>query len=164
MNAKLNQSKEHFLSIKLNDELFAITVHKVLEVLQKQNITVVPNVPKFIKGVINFRGEILPVIEARQKFNMPERPEDEKYVIIILDLKVKDKELMLGIIADGVKDVLELPKDALKEVPDMGSNYNTEYLLGMVQVEDKFLMLLDVDKIFSTEEVNLIQRTEQVTQ
>ena len=156
----LNQLKEHYLSIRLDNELFAVSVHKVLEVLQKQHITRIPNMPPFIKGVINFRGEILPVIEARQKFNMPERPEDEKYVIIVLDLMINDKKLMLGVIADGVKDVLELASDDIKDVPEMGCNYNSEFLKGMVKLDAGFLMLLNVDRVFSSEEINLINTTQ----
>lgn len=152
--------KEHYLSIRLDSELFGVSVHKVLEVLEKQHVTRVPNVPDYIKGVINFRGEILPVIEARQKFNMPERAANEKYVIIVLDLEVGDKRLMLGVIADGVKDVIELSEEAIKDVPEMGSNYNTEYLSGMVKLEEGFLMMLNVDKVFSTEEINLISEAQ----
>lgn len=150
-------NKEHYLSIKLDNELFAVSVHKVLEVLQKQHITKVPNVPSFIKGVINFRGEILPVIEARQKFNMPERANDDKNVIIVLDLQRDDKHIMLGVIADGVKDVLELAEDEIKEAPTMGNNFNPEFLKGMVKVDQGFLMLLNVDKVFSSDEINIIE-------
>lgn len=152
----LDQTQEHYLSIKLNDELFAINVNKVLEVLQKQLVTKVPNVPDFIKGVINFRGEIVPVIEARQKFKMPPRGIDQKQVIIVLDLEVNNKKLLLGVIADGVKDVLELTSDDIKDVPDMGTNYNIEFLKGMVKLDKGFLMLLNVDRVFSSEEINLI--------
>lgn len=152
-----NPIKEHYLSIKLDNELFAVSVHKVLEVLEKQQITKVPNAPELIKGVINFRGEILPVIEARLKFNMPERDANQKYVIIVLDLHKDDKQLMLGVIADSVKDVLELRQEDIKDVPDMGITYNTEFLKGMVKLESGFLMLLNVDRVFSSEEINLIE-------
>lgn len=156
----LDNTTKHFLSIKLKDELFAVNVKKVLEVLQNQHITNVPNVPDFIKGVINFRGEILPVIEARQKFNMSNRGEDEKHVIIVLDLIVNDKKIMLGVMADGVKDVLEISENEILDVPEMGSNYNTEFLNGMVKLEEGFLMLLNVDKVFSAEEINIISTSE----
>jgi purine-binding chemotaxis protein CheW len=152
----------HYLSIKLNDELFAINVKKVLEVLQKQHITQVPNVPDFIKGVINFRGEIVPVIEARQKFKMPERATTQKNVIIVLDLEVKDKKILLGVIVDGVKDVLELSDEDIKDVPDMGTNYNIEFIKGMVKLDNGFLMLLNVDRVFSSEEINIIDNTQLI--
>ncbi len=153
---------QHYLSIKLNDELFAINVNKVLEVLQKQHITQVPNVPDFIKGVINFRGEIVPVIEARQKFKMPERATTQKNVIIVLDLEVKDKKILLGVIVDGVKDVLELSEEDIKDVPDMGTNYNIEFIKGMVKLDNGFLMLLNVDRVFSSEEINIIDNTQLI--
>lgn len=162
MKTVLSETKEHFLSIKLDNELFAVSVHKVLEVLQKQHVTKVPNVPEFIKGVINFRGEILPVIEARQKFNMPDRAENEKFVIVVIDLVVNQKQIMLGVIADGVNDVLELSENDIKEVPEMGTNYNSEFLDGMVKVDSGFLMLLNVDKVFSSEEINLIKDSQLV--
>jgi len=153
-------TKNHYLSIKLGDELFAVDVRKVLEVLQKQQITKVPNVPDFIKGVINFRGEILPVIDARQKFNMPTREEGQKHVIIVLDLETDNRKLMLGVMADGVKDVLELSNDDVKDVPDMGCNYNVEFLKGMVRLDNRFLMVLNVDRVFSSEEINMISNSQ----
>jgi purine-binding chemotaxis protein CheW len=156
----LEQTQQHYLSIKLNDELFAINVNKVLEVLQKQQITKVPNVPDFIKGVINFRGEIVPVIEARQKFKMPSRANDQKNVIIVLDLEVNSKNILLGVIVDGVKDVLELTEDIIKDVPEMGTNYNVEFIKGMVKLDNGFLMLLNVDRVFSSEEINIINNSQ----
>ncbi len=153
------ETKSHYLSIKLDNELFALSVHKVLEVLQNQHITKVPNVPEFIKGVINFRGEILPVVEARKKFNMADRQQGQKYVIVVLDLEMNDKKLLLGVIADGVNDVLELSDSDIKSVPEMGSNYNPEFINGMVKTETGFLMLLNVNKVFSSEEINLISNS-----
>ncbi len=150
------QKKEHYLSIKLDTELFAVGVHKVLEVLEQQQITKVPNVSQMIQGVINFRGEILPVIDTRQKFNMPKRNPEQKYVIIVLELKRNSKQIMLGIIADAVKDVLEINEEDIKEVPDIGNKINTSFLKGMIKMESKFLMLLDVDKVFSAEEIDTI--------
>jgi len=156
----LDQTQQHYLSIKLNDELFAINVNKVLEVLQNQQTTKIPNVPDFIKGVINFRGEIVPVIEARQKFKMPPREDNQKYVIIVLDLEVNDKKILLGVIVDGVKDVLELSDEMIKDVPEMGTNYNIEFIKGMVKLDKGFLMLLNVDRVFSSEEINIIDNTQ----
>ena len=156
----MEQTQNHYLSIKLSDELFAINVNKVLEVLQKQHITKVPNVPEFIKGVINFRGEIVPVIEARQKFNMPERANKDKYVIIVMELKIKELTILIGVIADGVMDVIELSEEDIKDVPEMGTSYNTEFLQGMIKLDNGFLMLLNVDRVFSSEEINMIKNSE----
>ena len=155
MKQNIEIKKDSYLSFKLNKEFFAVEVKKVLEVLDKQYITRVPKSPEYIKGVISFRGEILPVIETRRKFNMPLIDKDADYVIIILDLIINDKSLQLGAIADGVNDVLEITDDQIKSVPEMGSNYNTEFITGMIKLDNNFIMILNVDKVFSVDEVKL---------
>jgi purine-binding chemotaxis protein CheW len=159
MKTDSNERKSYYLSFKLDKEIFAVSVYKVLEVLQKQNVTQVPKAPEYIRGVINFRGEILPVVETRTKFNMPEREEDGKYVIIVLDLQINGHKLILGAMADGVKDVLEIKEEDIKDVPEMGSNYNTEFMEGMLKVDEGFIMVLDIDKVFSVEDVALFEGT-----
>lgn len=159
MKTEKARKKTHYLSFKLDKEIFAVSVYKVLEVLQMQKVTLVPKAPDYIKGVINFRGEILPVIETRTKFNMPERQESEKYVIIVLDLKVNNQKIILGAIADGVRDVLEINEEDIKDVPEMGSNYNTEFLSGMLKKDDGFIMILDIDKVFSVEDLSIMTET-----
>lgn len=154
-----NISKQSFLSFKLDDEIFAISVYKVLEVLEKQKITKVPNVPDYIKGVINFRGDILPVIETRLKFNMPERKANDAYVIIVLELEIDGKHIVLGAIADGVKDVLDIPEAQIKQVPEMGNRYNAQFLAGMIKIDDGFIMILDIDKVFSVKDLDILKAT-----
>jgi purine-binding chemotaxis protein CheW len=156
-----SQTIESFLSFQLEDETFAVNVHKVLEVLEKQHITKVPNAPRYIKGVINFRGEVIPVIESRDKFNMTPRQADDKLVIIVLDVKKHDHSLMVAAIADEVRDVLEITPTMISEVPEMGSNYNTEFILGMVKADEGFMMILDIDKIFAEDEINLLKVSKQ---
>lgn len=152
-------NKLTFLSFTLADELFAISVKKVLEVLQEQEITEVPQTPEYITGIINFRGDILPVVDTRLKFNMTPRSEDDDRVIIILDLIVDDQKLLIGAIADGVKDVIEIPENDVKSAPEFGNNYNSEFLQGMIKIQEKFIMILDIDKVFSVEELNILQDT-----
>ena len=152
----MTANKDSYLSFKLGNEIFAVSVHKVLEVLEMQNITRVPKTPDYIRGVINFRGEILPVVETRKKFNLPDTENETDSVIIILDLLVKDKAVQLGAITDGVSDVLEIKKEMIKDVPELGSRYNTEFLDGMVKVESGFIMILNMDKVFSVDELNIV--------
>jgi len=159
MKTDSQDRKSYYLSFKLDKEIFAVSVYKVLEVLQMQKVTQVPKAPEYIRGVINFRGEILPVVETRTKFNMPDREDEEKYVIIVLDLQINGQKLILGAMADGVKDVLEIKEEDIKEVPEMGSNYNTEFLKGMLKVDDGFIMILDIDRVFSVEDVALFNET-----
>ncbi len=159
MKTDKHQEKNHYLSFKLDNETFAVSVFKVLEVLQQQSVTKVPKAPAYVTGVINFRGDILPVIETRTKFNMPERNKDEKNVTIILELDINGQKLMLGAIADGVRDVLEINEEDIKEVPEMGSSYNTEFLRGMLKVDSGFIMILDIDRVFSVSDVSIINET-----
>lgn len=147
------ENKEAYLSFRLENEVFAVKVQKVLEVLEIQKITPVPRTAEYVRGVINFRGEILPVIDTRMKFNMPEVEDTDKTVIIVFELKLNDKRLILGAVADGVKDVLSIRTLDIKDVPEMGSNYNTEYVIGMIKSEEEFIMILDIDRVFSAEEL-----------
>lgn len=157
-----DRHKSSYLSFRLDKEVFAVSVHKVLEVLEIQKITEVPRTPDYMRGVINFRGEILPVIDTRVKFNLPPAQETNKTVIIVLDLIIKDKQMMIGALADGVKDVIEIAAEEIKPVPEMGSHYNTEFLNGMFKADDDFIMILDIEKVFSVADVQLVQAASDV--
>lgn len=152
-----NKHKNVFLSFRLGKETFAVSVKKVLEVLQRQHITEVPDVPVFIKGVINFRGDILPICDARIKFNISSNSNEEKNVIIVLDLENNGHTMRIGAIADGVKDVISLEEADIRPVPEMGLKYNAEFLSGMIKTGDSFIMVLDVDRVFTNDDVAQFQ-------
>lgn len=156
MNEQENNKIAH-LSFKLNNELFAVSAFKVLEVLEKQHITQIPGTPEYILGVINFRGDVLPVIDMRRKFGMPLRDEKAKFVIIVLDILYGNDSVRIGAVADAVKDVMEIDLKQIKEVPKIGTSYNTKFLSGMLSLDNGFIMMLNVDNIFTEEEVDLIQ-------
>jgi len=148
--------KNTFLSFRVGKETFAVSVHKALEVLEKQYITKVPNVPSYIEGVINFRGKIIPVIDTRLKFKLPKRTSDEKFVVIVFDLLIEEKKMIIGAMADSVQDVIAFDEENILEVPELGFNFNADFLTGMLKSNDTFTMILDIDKVFSTEEVNIM--------
>jgi purine-binding chemotaxis protein CheW len=152
------KKKNTFLSFRIGKETFAVSVQKALEVLEKQYITQVPNVPSYVEGVINFRGHIIPVIDTRMKFNLPKREADEKYVVIVFDLLIENKKMLIGAMADSVQDVIAFDESYILEVPELGFNYNAEFILGMLKNEDSFTMILDIDRVFSVEEVNLLNK------
>jgi len=151
--------KNTYLSFIVGDELYAVSVSQVLEVLEKQSITRVPNAPEYIKGIINFRGDIVPAFESRSKFNLPERSDDASYVIIVLDLSKENEIFRIGAIVDRVKDVLEIDDTDIKPVPAMSKEFNTEFLQGIYKLKDGFILLLDVEKVFTGEELNAIKET-----
>jgi len=148
---------QSYVLLTLADEIFAINVHKVLEVLEYQHITKVPQAPDFISGVINFRDEILPVINTRMKFNLPQVTASNKNVIVVLDLKSNDNEVLVGAIADGVSDVIEVSEQEIKPIPKMGFSNQNEYLNGMFRRNDNFVMILNADKLFTNNEINELQ-------
>lgn len=149
--------KNTYLSFIICGELYAVNVSKVLEVLEKQDISRVPNAPEYIKGIVNFRGDIVPVFESRDKFNLPARDEDASYVIIVLDLSKHTEVFRIGAIVDKVKDVMEIEDADIKPVPTMSKNFNSEFLQGIYKLENKFILLLDVEKVFTSEELKVIE-------
>jgi purine-binding chemotaxis protein CheW len=142
-----------YLSFIMDNEYFAVNVGKVLEVLQKKKITRVPNATDDIKGVINFRGEIIPVFETRSRFGLPERLEEEKFVIIVLEVVKENKKTLIGAITDRVKDVITIEDKDILEVPKMSSKLKEDFIHGIYKLKEDFIMLLDVDKMFSENEV-----------
>lgn len=149
--------KKSFLSFNLESETFAINVIKVLEVLQMQKITSIPKTPDYIKGVLNFRGEIIPVINTRLKFNLTKEEDLSKHVIIVLDFERDNKQQKVGAIVDSVMDVFEYNEIDIKDVPELGSRYNLEFIYGMIKKGENFITILDVDKVFSVEELSIVK-------
>ncbi len=148
-----NSNKYTYLSFKINNEMFAIPIIKVLEILQEQKITRVPNAPKDVKGVINFRGDIIPIFETRTKFGLPEREKGKKSIMIVIEIKTENNKLIVGAIVDSAKDVITIPKENIKQVPTMSKNFNTDFLDGIAKIKEKFIMLLNTDKVFSEDEI-----------
>lgn len=148
-----------YLSFTICGDHYAVNVGKVLEVLQEEQITPVPNAPPFIKGIINFRGDVVPVFETRVRFNLPERAETTSYNMIILDVSEGADMFRLAAIVDKVKDVISVNDDVIKPVPTMSKDFNTSFLKGIYKLNDEFLMLLNIDKVFTDTELRIINET-----
>jgi chemotaxis signal transduction protein len=144
---------EFYLIFRLDKKVFAVSVQNVLEVMEKQEITEVPNAPEMVNGVINFRGEILPVINTGRKFGNASYELTQKFVIIVLEVTTPKKQYMVGAIADYVIDVIEISDDEIKPVPEMGSSFNPSFLKGMYKADNGFIMLLNANEVFSGFEV-----------
>ena len=141
--------KQTFLTFLLGQEYFAVNVNKVLEVLEKQHITKVPQTPDHILGIVNFRGDILPVVDTRLKFNLAATNLEEKNFIIVFDISKDGNKFIIAATADAVKDVIEIADDEIKPVPEMGISYNAKYIAGAVRRQETFILLLDIEKVFS---------------
>lgn len=161
MNGKKLKKKNYYLSFVLNSETFAINIFQVLETLIDFNIIEVPDSPEYIEGVINFRGDIIPAIDFRGKFKFPPSP-TPKRVIIVVEIVKGEKEIVFGAIVDSVQDVFKAKKQNIKDAPEFGSKYNPEYLIGMVKKNGEYIMLLDIEKVFTEQEIILINESSQV--
>jgi len=153
----LIETTASYLTFKLDNEFFAINVSKVLEILEVKPITKVPKSPAFMKGVINLRGNILPVIDTRNKFCMP--PEDFTIdtCIIVLNIYTGSESLLVGAVVDSVQKVIDIPEASIQPSVSMGAIYREDFVSGIGKVDDDFIMILDIDKVFSTEEVSLME-------
>jgi purine-binding chemotaxis protein CheW len=151
-----------YLSFKMSEELFAINVSKVINIMEMRHITKVPKTPSYMKGVINLRGTVLPVIDLRIKFGIPEKENTVDTSIIVLNIEKNGEIIMLGTLVDAVREVLELRDDEIAQAPSIGTKYNSGFIQGMYRMEEHFIMILDIDKIFSVEEI--IDVKEQIAQ
>lgn len=148
-----------YLSFYLGGELFGANVNYILEVLKDEPITEIPRSEDFIKGIINFRGEIVTVVDFFKKLNMKGEILDNKEIIIVVELCQDNKQVKVGLQADKVRKVFEMADTELKPVPEFGKYYNPEFLTGVAKTTDGLVMLLDVEKILSECEVNLIMES-----
>lgn len=145
-----------YLSFNIGNELFAINVLKVLEVLQKQIITPIPNAPDYILGIINFRGDVVPVFNTRQKFNLKSLEDTESFAVVVLEMLKNNEPYRIGATVDKVKDVITINDEEIKPVPPMNSSFNIEFISGIVRLEQEFILIIDVDKVFSKNEIQSI--------
>ncbi|MCP4177050.1 MAG: purine-binding chemotaxis protein CheW [bacterium] len=147
-----------YLLFNLHKEIFSINIKTVLEVLLDYKVIDVPDAPRYITGMINFRGDIIPVINFREKFNL-EETEVRRNVIVVMEFIGSDKNIKYAAVVDDVVNVIEIEDDKIKPTPEFGSKYNPEYLTGMIQENDNYYLILDIKKVFSDEEIEIINKT-----
>ena len=142
-----------FLSFELGNEIFAIDIVKVREVIDFTALTRVPQTPQYMCGVINLRGGVVPVIDMRLKFAMAETEKTVNTCIIIAEVNVGQESTVLGAMVDSVHEVFDLSSEEIAPSPRIGTQLNTEFLKGMGMKDDEFVMILDIDKVFSEDEI-----------
>jgi purine-binding chemotaxis protein CheW len=145
--------QQQYLTFFLAGEEYAISILKVKEIIEYDTVTTVPKMPKWIRGVINLRGAVVPVVDLAVKFGLEERPVTKTSCIVIVDGQLENQNTTMGIVADSVSQVMDLTSDDIREVPEFGTRVQVSYLLGMAQLGKKFALLLDVDKVLSTDEL-----------
>lgn len=153
MDTNIKEEINSYLVFKIGDEEFAAHASKVQRILELQPITTIPKSPIYMKGVINLMGKVLPVIDARQKMGLEEKEPDNNTCIIVLEVEKDFKVIETGVIVDSVQSVIEIQKEEISGPLALGVNANADFIKGLVQQENKFIMILDIDNIFSVEEV-----------
>ena len=142
-----------YLTFMLADEVFAVDVARVREILEITSITKVPQVPDFMRGVINLRGCVVPVIDLRLKFAMQETAQTVNTCIIVVEVEMGGESIVLGALADSVQEVIEMEPSQIEAAPHIGTHLQTEFLKGMGKLDSNFIMILDIDKVFNSEEL-----------
>jgi purine-binding chemotaxis protein CheW len=142
-----------YLTFQLVNEEFGIRVLKVREIMGIQDITAVPQTPLHVKGVINLRGKVIPVIDLRLKFGLPQGEYGQRTCIIVAQVQGEAGSILMGVVVDGVSEVLNLTSAEIEDTPDFGEESAGQYLLGMAKVKGKVKILLDIDQVLSSQDL-----------
>lgn len=156
---ELNATTNSYLSFKLEDEIFAVEVAKVLEILEIPPITKVPKSPVYMTGVINLRGNVLPVIDTRVKFSMTPTEYTVNTCIVVFKVDMGTESITLGAMVDSVQEVLEIEQANIHPSPSIGNKYRAEFIKGMARVNEQFLMILEIDSVFSADDILAVKET-----
>ena len=143
-----------YLTFSLENEEYGLEILKVREIIGYMNITPVPRVPEYIKGVINLRGQVIPVIDLRTKLGMPEHEITDQTCIIVVEAAQEKTQFTAGIIVDHVQEVLDIAAESIEDTLSFGSNVSTNLIMGMAKLENSVKILLDIDRVLGGEELN----------
>lgn len=156
------KEEEKYLMFMLDEEYYGIPILKINEIIGLMEITAIPKTPDFMKGIINLRGKIIPVIDLRLKFNMQGRAYDEQTCIIIVEIPIQGKQNFIGIVVDKVSEVVNIYGREIEQPPQYGQETETNFLIGVGKVKDKVVMLLDIETVLVCQElINLIKSEAQ---
>jgi purine-binding chemotaxis protein CheW len=151
-------AKRQFLSFNLDQVDYAVGILQVREILQYEPVTRVPSVPRSVRGVINLRGSVVPVVDLSLKFGLPETPVSRRTCILIVEARLDGEPTVLGVLADSVSEVLELGDADIEPPPAFGTRVKLDYLTGMGKVDGRFVLLIDLDRVLSADEKDLAGR------
>jgi purine-binding chemotaxis protein CheW len=142
-----------FLTFVLGNEEYGIEILRVREIIGIMEITPVPQTPDYVKGVINLRGKVIPVIDQRIKFSMPEVEQTQETCVIVVEVK----ESLIGILVDNVSEVLDIGREEIEATPQFGKEIDTQFIMGLGKTKGKLIILLDIEKVLSTEVIKMVE-------
>lgn len=149
-----------YLTFALDKEEFAIEILKVNQIIRFQEITSIPRTPSFVRGVINLRGMIIPIIDLRSKFSMSEHTDTERTCIVVIQLEQEGINVNMGIVIDEVREVLEIPANDIEPPPEFGINIGTDFIMGIAKTGKNVKMMLDIASVLTTADVNILANIE----
>ena len=151
-----DESSSQYLTFMLGNEYYGVDILRVQEIKGWTPVTTIPNTPNYIKGVLNLRGTIVPIIDLRTKFNLENIEYTALTVIIVLSIQSSQRNHVAGVVVDSVSDVLNVSPVDIKPTPELGSEINTDFILGMATTDNQMAMLLDIDKMMSLDELTIL--------
>ncbi len=154
----MGEREGKYLTFNLADEEYGIGILKVKEIIGMAPITAVPQTPDFVKGVINLRGKVIPVVDLRRRFGMEEIAYTERTCIIVVEIDGQAGTIMMGIVVDSVSEVLSIKGEDIEAAPSFGTDLDTRYILGMAKMEGGVKLLLDIDRVLNADEVATLAR------
>lgn len=155
MSMQIESMQSQCLSFTLGKEIFALDISKVREVLEIATMSEIPRTPDFMRGVINLRGHAVPVVDMRLKLGMSPVEDTVNTCIIILEIRYDNEMLVLGALVDSVREVIEMSEESIEPAPKMGAAVKADYIMGMGRQGNQFIIIVDVDAIFSEEELKI---------
>ncbi len=155
--------RRQYLAFSLAGGDYAVAILKVKEILQYEEITKVPSTPRSIRGVLNLRGSVVPVVDLAIKFGLPESSVTKRTCVLVVETALDGQAAVMGLVADAVSEVIELGADDVEEPPAFGTRVKVDYLIGMGKVGRRFVLLLDIDKVLSADERDLAAALERAS-
>jgi len=147
-----------YLTFTLAEEEYGIGILKVKEIIGMMPITLIPQTPRYVKGVINLRGKVIPVVDLRSKFSMDATDYTERTCIIVVEIASDSGSIMMGIVVDSVSEVMNIKNEDIEETPTFGTKLNTDYILGMAKMNGGVKILLDIDRVLTAGELDLLDK------
>ena len=157
-----SSESQQYVTFTLAEELFGVEVTRTREILSLTPVTKVPQTPDYLLGVINLRGQVVPVVDMRLKLGLLAGEETEDTCIIVVEVQIDGEPIVVGALADAVREVLEIRSDQIEPPPRLGTRLKTEFITGMGKIDEQFMILLNIDRIFNSEELAFVQEAANV--
>jgi purine-binding chemotaxis protein CheW len=155
------ESPHQFLTFILGGELFAMDILSIKEIIEYADLTAVPMMPEYVRGVINLRGSVVPVIDLCVRFGKPATPVTKRTCIVIVEIRTEAERHIMGVVVDAVNAVLDIPRADIEPAPTYGTRIRADFIQGLAKVNGNFVILLDVNHVLATDEIDLLTQSEQ---